>query len=66
MPIKKYRVINQSVEINDTLYAVGDELRADQFRPASGNTYINDQDEEVPELSEIESLLSTGKHIEEV
>lgn len=79
MAEKRYRVINQTVEINDRLRQVGDELAESEFRPASGNSYEDWGD--VPrdpatgiyhgkptlrdEPSELESLLATG-HIEEI
>ncbi len=79
MAEKRYRVINQAVEVNGMIHQVGDDLMASAFRPASGNQYadwsnvtrdpVNGMQIGEPvmcdEPSEIESLLSTG-HIEEV
>lgn len=52
-----------SVEINGKIRFAGEVLDESEFKPASGNTYINEDNIKVYELSELESLLKT-KHVE--
>lgn len=61
-----YRVINQDVEINGKKRRVGEELREGEFRPGNPDRDPKQNpsvDPEQVELSELDSLLSTG-HVE--
>jgi len=63
--MKKYRVIDQRVEINGVTREIGAELTAKDFRPSSGKTVEREDGTKGPEWSELESLLYT-KHVEEI
>lgn len=58
--MKKYEVVNQKVEIGGIVRNIGDILYDSMFRPGEMNTAG-----EIIQISEVDSLLSTG-HIKEV